>query len=37
MAVPLVACEVVARELVAYARSRQVRVWCNGTMIDAAA
>lgn len=37
MAVPLVACEVVAREQVAYARSRQVRVWCNGTMIDAAA
>lgn len=37
MAVPLVACEVVPRELVAYARSRQVRVWCNGTMIDAAA
>jgi len=37
MAVPLVACEVVSRELVAYARSRQVRVWCNGTMIDAAA
>jgi hypothetical protein len=37
MAVPLVACEVVSRELVAYARSRQVRVWCNGTMVDAAA
>ena len=37
MAVPLVACEVVSRELVAYARSRQVRVWCNGTMIDSAA
>lgn len=37
VAVPLVACETISRELVAYARSRQVRIWCNGTMLDAAA
>ena len=36
-AVPLVACEAIARELIAYAQSRQVRVWCNGTMLDATA
>ncbi len=37
VAVPLVACEVISPELLAYARSLQVRVWCNGTMLDAAA
>ena len=37
VAVPLVACEVISRELLAYARSRQVRVWCKGTILDAAA
>jgi hypothetical protein len=36
-AIPLVACEAIARELIAYAQSRQVRVWCNGTMLDATA
>jgi len=37
VAVPLVACEAISDELLGYARSRQVRVWCNGTMLDAAA
>jgi predicted nucleic acid-binding Zn-ribbon protein len=37
VAVALVACEVISPELLAYARSRQVRVWCNGTMLDVAA
>jgi hypothetical protein len=37
VAVPLVACEVISPELLTYARSRQVRIWCNGTMLDAAA
>lgn len=36
-AVALVACEVISPELVAYARSKQVRIWCNGTVLDAAA
>ena len=36
-AVPLVACQAIAPELRGYARSRQVRVWCNGTILDAAA
>jgi hypothetical protein len=36
-AIPLVACEAIPRELIAYARSRQVRIWCNGTMLDATA
>ena len=36
-AVALVACEVISPELLAYARSREVRVWCDGTMLDAAA
>jgi hypothetical protein len=36
-AVSLVACEAISRELIAYAQSRQVRVWCNGTMLDATA
>ena len=35
--VPLVACEACSRESLAYARSRQVRVWCNGAILDAAA
>ena len=37
IAVALVACEVISPELLAYARSREVRVWCDGTMLDAAA
>ena len=37
VAVPLVACEACSRESLAYARSRQVRVWCNGVILDAAA
>ncbi len=37
VAVPLVACEFISRELLAYARSKQVRIWCNGTILDAAA
>jgi len=37
VAVPLVACEFISPESLAYARSRQVRVWCNGTILDAAA
>ena len=37
VAVPLVACEACSRESLAYARSRQVRVWCNGAILDAAA
>jgi len=36
-AVALVACEVISPELVAYARSKQVRIWCDGTVLDAAA
>ena len=36
-AVALVACEVISPELVAYARSKQVRIWCNGSVLDAAA
>jgi hypothetical protein len=28
---------VISPELLTYARSRQVRIWCNGTMLDAAA
>lgn len=37
VAIPLVACEACSRESLAYARSRQVRVWCNGVILDAAA
>jgi hypothetical protein len=37
VAVPLVACEACSRESLAYARSRQVRVWCNGVILDEAA
>ena len=37
VAIPLVACENVSRETLAYARSRRVRVWCNGSILDAAA
>ena len=36
-AVPLVACKVISPELRAYAVSRQVRIWCDGTILDAAA
>ena len=37
LAVPLVACEYISPESLAFARSKQVRVWCNGTILDAAA
>ena len=37
VAVPLVACEACSQASLAYARSRQVRVWCNGAILDAAA
>lgn len=36
-AIPLVACEVISPELLAYARTKQVRIWCDGTILDAAA
>jgi hypothetical protein len=36
-AVPLVACKVISPELRSYACSKQVRIWCDGTMLDAAA
>ena len=36
-AVPLVACQSISPELRSYACSRQVRVWCNGTILDTAA
>ena len=36
-AVALVACEVISPELVAYALGKQVRIWCNGTVLEAAA
>lgn len=36
-AVPLVACKVISPELRSYAVSRQVRIWCDGTILDAAA
>ena len=37
VAVPLVACQTITPESRAYARSRQVQIWCNGTILDAAA
>jgi hypothetical protein len=36
-AVPLVACRVISPELRSYAISKQVRIWCDGTILDAAA
>lgn len=36
-AIPLVACEFIAPDLLAYARGKQVRIWCNGTVLEAAA
>ena len=36
-AVPLVACKVISPELRSYAVSKQVRIWCDGTILDAAA
>jgi uncharacterized phage infection (PIP) family protein YhgE len=36
-AVPLVACKVISPELRTYACSKQVRIWCDGTILDAAA
>jgi len=37
VAVPLVACKVISPELRSYAVSKQVRIWCDGTILDAAA
>ena len=37
VAVPLVACQVITPELRGYAHDRQVRIWCDGTILDAAA
>jgi hypothetical protein len=36
-AIPLVACEVISPELLSYARDRQVRIWCNGSILESAA
>jgi DNA repair exonuclease SbcCD ATPase subunit len=36
-AVPLVACDAISPESLAFARPSAVRVWCNGSMVEAAA
>ena len=36
-AIPLVACEAISPESLAFAKLREVRVWCNGSMVEAAA
>lgn len=36
-AIPLVACEALSPESLAFAKLREVRVWCNGSMVEAAA
>ncbi|MCE9631644.1 MAG: hypothetical protein K8S94_13130 [Planctomycetia bacterium] len=36
-AIPLVACDAISPESLAFARRSGVRVWCNGALIDAAA
>ena len=36
-AIPLVACDAISPESLAFAKLRQVRVWCNGSMVEAAA
>jgi len=36
-AVPLIACDAIAPESLAFAKLRGVRVWCNGSMVTAAA
>jgi DNA repair exonuclease SbcCD ATPase subunit len=36
-AVPLVACDAISPESLAFAKLREVRVWCNGSMVEAAA
>ena len=36
-AIPLVACDAISPESLAMARGRGVRVWCNGSMVEAAA
>jgi DNA repair exonuclease SbcCD ATPase subunit len=36
-AVPLVACDAISPESLAFARLSAVRVWCNGSMVEAAA
>ncbi len=37
VAIPLVACDAVSPESLAFARRSGVRVWCNGSLVDAAA
>jgi hypothetical protein len=36
-AVPLIACDAISPESLAFAKLRGVRVWCNGSMVTAAA
>ena len=36
-AIPLVACDAISPESLAFAKLRAVRVWCNGSMVEAAA
>jgi len=36
-AIPLVACNAILPESLAFAHRRGVRVWCNGSLVDAAA
>jgi len=36
-AIPLVACDAISPESLAFAKLREVRVWCNGSMVEAAA
>ena len=35
--IPLVACDAISPESLAFAKQASVRVWCNGSMVDAAA
>ena len=37
VAIPLVACDAISPESLAFAKIRAVRVWCNGSMVEAAA
>jgi len=36
-AIPLVACNAISPESTAMAKLRQVRIWCNGSLLEAAA
>jgi hypothetical protein len=35
--IPLVACDAISPESIAFAKQAGVRVWCNGSMLDAVA